>query len=302
MPDSPARVLVVYGSEGGNARRAITKCVRAWERECDGSYAVERVVAGCELDCPVDELASRYEVLIVATSSFGEGDPPENYLPFLLGLLRAKEAAARGGGGGGPPLRGLQHAVLGFGQSVFATYQNCPRWTDKLLGELGSRRFVRRVEAEEALPPLRAPLAHVSPSPPQVEVDEANDEAPADEGGDYFGSGGAGSVRDVGALPEGALDPDAGLERRRGVDRFRFEVQWALTHARDTAGEPPVCGWGSPGSELTERCEAELLEARPEVVRDSALLAGPLLRLLLAGAAAAAAAAAAAGYELRLAW
>uniref|UniRef100_A0A6V2V724 Flavodoxin-like domain-containing protein n=1 Tax=Emiliania huxleyi TaxID=2903 RepID=A0A6V2V724_EMIHU len=279
MPDSPARVLVVYGSEGGNARRAITKCVRAWERECDGSYAVERVVAGCELDCPVDELASRYEVLIVATSSFGEGDPPENYLPFLLGLLRAKEAAARGGGGGGPPLRGLQHAVLGFGQSVFATYQNCPRWTDKLLGELGSRRFVRRVE-----------------------VDEANDEAPADEGGDYFGSGGAGSVRDVGALPEGALDPDAGLERRRGVDRFRFEVQWALTHARDTAGEPPVCGWGSPGSELTERCEAELLEARPEVVRDSALLAGPLLRLLLAGAAAAAAAAAAAGYELRLAW
>jgi len=92
-------------------------------------------------------------------------------------------------------------------------------------------------------------------------VDEANDEAPADEGGDYFGSGGAGSVRDVGALPEGALDPDAGLERRRGVDRFRFEVQWALTHARDTAGEPPVCGWGSPGSELTERCEAELLEA-----------------------------------------
>lgn len=37
---SPARVLVVYGSEGGNARRGILKCVRHWAKQCDGSYRI----------------------------------------------------------------------------------------------------------------------------------------------------------------------------------------------------------------------------------------------------------------------
>ena len=45
------------------------------------------------------------------------------------------------------PLAGMQHAVLGEGSSVYAeTFQNCPRLTDKFLGECGSRRLAMRGE------------------------------------------------------------------------------------------------------------------------------------------------------------
>ena len=46
-------------------------------------------------------------------------------------------------------MAGMQHAVLGEGSSVYEdTFQNCPRLTDKLLEECGSRRMVRRHEID----------------------------------------------------------------------------------------------------------------------------------------------------------
>ena len=44
---------------------------------------------------------------------------------------------------------GKQHAVLGFGSTDYETFQNCPRLSDKLMGELGSRRMLARVEVDE---------------------------------------------------------------------------------------------------------------------------------------------------------
>ena len=47
-------------------------------------------------------------------------------------LLEGAESGAR-------PLRGLVHGVLGEGSSVYQdTFQNCPRLSDKYLGECRS--------------------------------------------------------------------------------------------------------------------------------------------------------------------
>lgn len=135
------RVLVVYGSESGNARRGITKIVNKW-KESGADFTIEGIVAGNSLGQDLSELKSRCDVLLVSCSSFGEGDLPSNYNHFLLALYRAAEA-------GGSPLEGVQHAVLGYGASVYETFQNCPRLTDKLLESCGSRRLAQRVELDE---------------------------------------------------------------------------------------------------------------------------------------------------------
>ena len=63
-------------------------------------------------------LCTQCDLLVIACSSFGEGDPPENYNLFLLNLQRAAEAGEK-------PLSGLQHVVIGYGASCYDTFQVC---------------------------------------------------------------------------------------------------------------------------------------------------------------------------------
>ena len=86
--------------------------------------------------------APRAQVIVVCTSSFGDGDPPDNYGSFLLQLMQGAEDGSK-------PLAGMQHAVLGEGSSVYSeTFQNCPRLSDKYLEACGSRRFFARHETD----------------------------------------------------------------------------------------------------------------------------------------------------------
>jgi len=137
------RMLVVYGSQTGSCKRLATKMAESWKQR--GVVQACEVMEGNELAHETEDLASlkeSYDVLVVCTSSYGDGEPPENYGEFLTKLLLAVEAGAK-------PLAGMHHAVLGEGSSVYReTFQNCPRLTDKYLEELGGRRFVARHETD----------------------------------------------------------------------------------------------------------------------------------------------------------
>lgn len=133
------RVLILYGTETGTARNGIEEMSKKWKSE---GLNIESVIPGNEVVRTFNALPEKYDVVIVATSSYGEGDPPWNFAPFLLELTRAVNA-------GDKPLAGLQHAVLGYGASVYSTFQNTPRLTDKLMGECGSRRLAMRQEHDE---------------------------------------------------------------------------------------------------------------------------------------------------------
>lgn len=140
-----AKVLCLYGSESGTSKRALQTLSKQWTKESGGKFTIEKIADGNSVAYEEEftALAKKYDVILVATSSYGEGDPPDNFALFVGSLLRASKDKSS-------PLTGMQHGVLGFGESVYDTFQNIPRFTDKLLGECGSRRLVMRVEVDGA--------------------------------------------------------------------------------------------------------------------------------------------------------
>jgi len=137
------RVLAVYGSETNQTYIAMKDLVDKWKEEPDQKFDVVEFLQGDDAAEKFSEINStNYDILIVGVSSYGEGDPPGGYGKFLYQLQEAAKADDK-------PLSGLQHAVLGFGSTIYETYMNCPRLTDKYLGEAGSRRCLERVEVDE---------------------------------------------------------------------------------------------------------------------------------------------------------
>ena len=80
-----ARVLVVYGTETGTAKQAISKIANSLAKE--SGIQVADTKEGNAVP-PLEELSEKYDVILVSTSSFGEGDPPGNYGKFLANLLK----------------------------------------------------------------------------------------------------------------------------------------------------------------------------------------------------------------------
>ena len=94
-----ARVLVVYGTESGTAKRSITKVAARWK---SAGLNVVKIVEGNAVAKGFATLKEDYDVVVIATSSFGEGDPPSNFAALLLALTKGAKA-------GDKPLAGLQH-------------------------------------------------------------------------------------------------------------------------------------------------------------------------------------------------
>lgn len=140
---SGLKMLVIYGSQTGSSRMIISKMAEHWKSK--GVVESVDIHEGNHIAHETEELSQlveQYDVMVVCTSSFGDGDPPDNYGEFLLKLLTSSEE-------NGSCLKGMQHAVLGEGSSVYSeTFQNCPRLTDKYLEACGSRRFVPRHETD----------------------------------------------------------------------------------------------------------------------------------------------------------
>ena len=133
------RVCVIFGTESGGSERHAKRISKTWTEGIAFSQTSDFMSGDAAAKKGLEALASDYDFLVVVTSSYGDGDPPSNYTKFLTALYVAE----------GEPLKGCQHAVLGFGSTDYETFQNCPRLTDKLLGGLGSRRALQRVEVDE---------------------------------------------------------------------------------------------------------------------------------------------------------
>ena len=137
------RILLVWGSETNNTQGFVTKIADEWKAKHGDKLKVLDIVQGDEMADRWDEVsADNYDFLLVATSSYGEGEPPSGFGRFLYQLQEASKSGKK-------PLKGLQHAVLGIGSTCYETFQNCPRHVDKYLGESGSRRCKERFEWDE---------------------------------------------------------------------------------------------------------------------------------------------------------
>jgi len=137
------RVLMVWGSETNNTQGFANKIAADWQEKHGDALKVLEIVKGDDMANRWDEVTiENFDYLLVATSSYGEGEPPSGFGKFLYRLQEASKA-------GDKPLKGMQHAVLGIGSTCYETFQNCPRFVDKYLGESGSRRCKERFEWDE---------------------------------------------------------------------------------------------------------------------------------------------------------
>ncbi|MGV0791008.1 molybdopterin-dependent oxidoreductase [Mycolicibacterium sp. XJ1819] len=124
MGDGP---LVLWASQTGTAEQF-------------ASRLAERIT-GAQLmsmdDVAPADLATVGDVLVV-TSTFGDGEPPDNGATFWT-RLTASDA---------PALRGVRYAVLGIGDRSYDNFCGHARSIDTRLAALGASRLLKRAECE----------------------------------------------------------------------------------------------------------------------------------------------------------
>jgi len=126
-----AVLTILYGSQTGNAKAVANKIKAAAEQQgiavklTDiGSYKTTQLV--------------KEKYLLIVTSTYGEGEPPESAVAFHKFLFSKKA----------PKLDGLQFAVLGLGDTSYEFFCKTAIDFDEQLAALGGKRLHARADLD----------------------------------------------------------------------------------------------------------------------------------------------------------
>ena len=131
-PAKPAQpLLVAFGSQTGSAQSLAKKFAK--EAEKRGFAPAIR-----ELNAVAPADLAKESRCVVITSTWGDGDPPDNAVNFWAQL--SAETA--------PRLENLAFAVLGLGDKNYAEFCGASKKFDERLEKLGAKRLVPRGECD----------------------------------------------------------------------------------------------------------------------------------------------------------
>jgi len=124
-------VTLLFGSQTGTAETLSKKAAKQLKKaNCDPKVLDMADVSPEDLK----EVAN----LLIISSTYGEGDPPDNAQALHAALMA--DAA--------PKLEGVQYSVLGLGDSAYVDFCQCSKEFDARLEALGAKRFAPMVEAD----------------------------------------------------------------------------------------------------------------------------------------------------------
>lgn len=118
---TPAMVVVLYGTESGNAELVAEEVVEAIETRVPAEMVDMSDPAALPL------LPERF--YLVVCSTHGDGELPTGALPFAEALDRDR-----------PSLDGVRYAMFGLGDSSYETYSRGSELIDERLAALGASR------------------------------------------------------------------------------------------------------------------------------------------------------------------
>jgi sulfite reductase (NADPH) flavoprotein alpha-component len=124
-------LTILYGSQTGNAKAVATKVKAAAEQQ---GITVKLTDIG---SYKTTQLAKEKYLLIV-TSTYGEGEPPESAVAFHKFLFSKKA----------PKLDGLSYAVLGLGDTSYEFFCKTAIDFDEQLAALGAKRLHARADLD----------------------------------------------------------------------------------------------------------------------------------------------------------
>jgi sulfite reductase (NADPH) flavoprotein alpha-component len=122
-------VTVLFGSQTGNCHGLAKKVSKKLE---EGGFQVTLSSMG---DFKPNGL-KKVQNLLIVVSTHGEGDPPDNAIPFYE-FLHSKRA---------PQLEGLHFSVLALGDTSYEFFCQTGKDFDKRLEDLGGKRLIPRVD------------------------------------------------------------------------------------------------------------------------------------------------------------